>query len=44
LIQLNAELVPGQQVPITLRFEDGSEQTLSAPVRKLQMRMGPPAH
>lgn len=39
LIGLNQNLVPGESVPLTLKFEDGSEVTVDAPVRKLQMKM-----
>jgi copper(I)-binding protein len=39
LIGLKQKLVPGEQVDITLTFEDGSEVTLKAPVRKLPMKM-----
>ena len=39
LIGLKQKLVPGEDVPVTLVFEDGSKATLSAPVRKLQMHM-----
>ena len=39
LIGLTEELVPGEDVTITLTFEDGSETTVQVPVRKLQMTM-----
>ena len=39
LIGLKQNLVPDENVPITLKYEDGSEVTIEAPVRKLQMQM-----
>jgi len=39
LIGLKQNLVPDEHVPITLKYDDGSEVTLEAPVRKLQMQM-----
>jgi len=39
LIGLKQKLVPGQDIPLTLKFEDGSEVTVQAPVKKLQMKM-----
>jgi copper(I)-binding protein len=39
LIGLKQNLTPGENVPLTLKFADGSELTLDAPVRKLQMKM-----
>lgn len=36
LIDLKEELKEGGKVPITLRFDDGSSQTVLAPVRKPQ--------
>lgn len=36
---LKSELKPGQLVPVTLIFEDGSNTTLHAPVRQMQMHM-----
>lgn len=39
LIGLKQNLVPDENVAITLKYEDGSEATLEAPVRKLQMQM-----
>ncbi len=39
MIELTQELVPGQDVDITLKFEDGSEAQVKAPVKKLQMKM-----
>jgi copper(I)-binding protein len=39
LIGLKQKLVPGERIPLTLLFADGSEKALEAPVRKLQMRM-----
>jgi copper(I)-binding protein len=39
LIGLKQNLTPGENVPLTLKFEDGSEVTVDAPVRKLQMKM-----
>ena len=37
LIGLTADLTPEQRVPVTLIFEDGSQTTIQAPVRKLHM-------
>jgi periplasmic copper chaperone A len=39
LIGLKQNLVPGQDIPLTLKFEDGSEVTVQAPVKKLRMKM-----
>ena len=39
LIGLQQELVPGEEISLTLVFEDGSEKPLRAPVRKLPMMM-----
>lgn len=39
MIGLERELVPGEEVAITLMFEDGSNTRFDAPVRKLQMKM-----
>lgn len=39
LIGLKQPLVPERSIPITLRYEDGSEVTVKVPVRKLQMKM-----
>lgn len=39
LIGLKQPLVPDENIPVTLRYEDGSEATIEAPVRKLQMQM-----
>ncbi len=44
LIGLQQKLVPGEDIPITLTFEDGSKQQITAPVRKLQMHMKPMDH
>ncbi len=44
LIGLKQKLVPDDEIPLTLRFEDGSEVTLQAPVHKLQMKMKPMDH
>lgn len=44
LIGLQQKLVPMESVPITLRFEDGSEKTLEVPIHKLQMKMQPMDH
>jgi copper(I)-binding protein len=44
LIGLQQKLVPEETIPLTLRFEDGSEVTLQVPVRKLQMKMRPMDH
>ena len=39
LIGLVQDLKPGDEVSITLTFEDGSKTTIVAPVRNLQMQM-----
>lgn len=39
LIGLKQQLVPGQEIPLTLKYEDGSEVTVNAPVKKLEMKM-----
>jgi len=39
LIGLKQKLVPGEPIPLTLVFADGSKKMLSVPVRKLQMHM-----
>ncbi|HEB95968.1 MAG TPA: copper chaperone PCu(A)C [Sedimenticola thiotaurini] len=39
LIGLKQQLMPEQQVAITLVFKDGSRTTVTAPVKKLQMKM-----
>jgi len=39
LIGLAQDLKPGDEVSITLTFEDGSKTTIVAPVRNLQMQM-----
>jgi len=36
---LKSALTPGQSVPITLIYEDGSKTTIHAPVRKMKMHM-----
>ncbi|MBI1422186.1 MAG: copper chaperone PCu(A)C [Gammaproteobacteria bacterium] len=36
---LESELKPGQSVPVTLIYEDGSKVTIQATVRKMQMHM-----
>ena len=41
LIGLKQKLVPGEEVELTLSFDDGSQVSLKAPVRKLQMKMKP---
>lgn len=41
LINLTGPLAPGAMIPITLTYEDGSSETVEAPVRKLQMQMEP---
>jgi copper(I)-binding protein len=38
LIGLKQELKPGEMIPLTLEFEDGSEKALKAPVRKIMMK------
>lgn len=44
LIDLKEELREGGSVPITLRFDDGSSQTLRAPVKKPQAAAPEHAH
>lgn len=44
LIGLKQKLVPGEEIELTLSFEDGSQVTVMAPVRKLQMKMKPMKH
>ena len=39
LIGLTQDLKPGANVPVTLTFDDGSETTIEAPVKKVQMKM-----
>lgn len=39
MIGLQQQLVPGEQIDLTLQFEDGSELAVKAPVVKLQMKM-----
>jgi len=39
LIGLKQDLMPGQTVELTLKFDDGSSTHVSAPVKKLQMKM-----
>ena len=39
LIGLKQQLRPDEHASITLKYEDGSETTLEAPIRKLQMQM-----
>jgi len=39
LIGLKEQLMPDQQIDLTLVFGDGSRSKISAPVRKLQMKM-----
>lgn len=39
MIGLKQELKPEQEVTLTLVFEDGSKAEVTAPVRKLQMKM-----
>lgn len=41
LIGLKQELKEGDQVPITLNFDDGSSTKLEAPVRKIQVQPAP---
>ncbi|MET0051714.1 MAG: copper chaperone PCu(A)C [Candidatus Thiodiazotropha sp.] len=40
LIGLKQKLVPDDQVLLTLKFSDGSEREISAPVKKIRMTMG----
>ncbi len=42
LIGLNKPLQEGDSVPLTLRFDDGSSQSLQAPVRQIAMPMAAP--
>jgi copper(I)-binding protein len=44
LIGLKQQLVPDENVPMTLTFEDGSSLQLNIPVRKLQMHMKQSGH
>ena len=44
LIGLKRQLEPGQHVPLTLMFEDGSSKDIVVPVRKVMFKMRPPAH
>jgi len=39
LIDLKAPLKEGETVPLTLTFDDGSSQTIDAPVKKPQAMM-----
>ncbi len=39
MMDLKKPLNPGDNVPITLTFEDGSSKSIDAPVQKLQMQM-----
>ena len=39
LIDLGKELVEGDRVPITLKFSDGQQKVVEAPVRKMQTTM-----
>ena len=43
LIGLKGPLTPGQTIPLTLKFADGSESTISAPVQEIMQTMGHPA-
>ncbi len=40
LIGLKHKLVPDDEIRLTLKFSDGSEHELSAPVKKIRMTMG----
>ncbi|WP_153116727.1 copper chaperone PCu(A)C [Rhodocyclus tenuis] len=44
LIDLTAPLKEGERLPITLRFDDGSTQTIAAPVRSIASTMAPMPH
>lgn len=46
LIGLKEQLKPGMEVSLTLKFADGSESTISAPVQEIMQSMGrqPQAH
>lgn len=39
LIGLEKQLMPGEDVEVTLIFEDGSRTTLKAPVKKVEVKM-----
>ncbi len=39
LIELSQALKAGDEVPVTLVFQDGSRKTIQAPVRKIKTRM-----
>ena len=41
LIRLRGDLVPGQEVPLTLTFEDGSRKRVTAQVRRIGAMMRP---
>lgn len=43
LIGLNKPLQEGNEVPLTLRFDDGSSQSLKVPVRKIEISTSSPA-
>jgi periplasmic copper chaperone A len=42
LIGLTKPLQEGNEVPLTLKFDDGSSQSLKVPVRKIEMPMAAP--
>lgn len=44
LIGLKSGLMPGDNVSITLVFEDGSKKVIQAPVRKMKMKMDMKKH
>ena len=37
LMELNNELIPGDEVSVTLKFDDGSEVSYTAPVKEIAM-------
>jgi copper(I)-binding protein len=43
LIGLYKPLPEGEEVPVTLKFDDGTSQSLKAPVRRIQAPMAAPA-
>ncbi|MBA1444942.1 MAG: copper chaperone PCu(A)C [Chromatiales bacterium] len=44
LIGLKQKLKPGESVPLTLLFEDGSTKAMQVPVRKIRMHMKKMSH
>ncbi|MCG8429014.1 MAG: copper chaperone PCu(A)C [Chromatiales bacterium] len=39
LIGLKQDLMPGKDVDVTLKFDDGSTKQITAPIKKIQMKM-----